>query len=166
MAETIINFCPRCGAAISSMEKFGKTRPVCSQCGWVHFSDPKVAAAVLIKEDGKVLLVRRGNDPERGKWTLPAGFVDGGENPIHSAERECLEETGLKVKVTGLLDVIPGLEHARGADILIVYEATILEGTLLAQDDADKAEWFQFNNLPPLAFSATRQILKPFQDHQ
>jgi 8-oxo-dGTP diphosphatase len=164
MAETIINFCPRCGASISSVEKLGKTRPACPKCGWIHFSDPKVAAAVLIKENGKVLLVRRVNNPERGKWTLPAGFVDGGENPIHAAERECLEETGLNVTVTGLLDVIPGLEHARGADILIVYEATIIEGTLLAQDDADKAEWFPFNKLPDLAFAATRKILEPYRN--
>ncbi|MFC2064580.1 NUDIX hydrolase [Chloroflexota bacterium] len=137
---------------------------MCPKCGWIHFSDPKVAAAVVIKGDGKVLLVRRKNNPERGKWTLPAGFVDGGENPIHAAEREGQEETGLKVRVTRLLDVIPGLEHSRGADILIVYEATIDEGIPHAQDDVDMAEWFRFDDLPPLAFAATRKVLKSLQD--
>ena len=120
MAQTIINFCPQCGTRISSEKKSGKTRPVCPHCGWIYFSDPKVAAAVVISNDEKILLVRRKNNPERGKWTLPAGFVDGGEDPVHAAVRECFEETGLKVKVTHLLDVIPGLEHTKGADILIV----------------------------------------------
>jgi len=55
-----------------------------------------VAVAVLIERDGKVLLVRRANTPQKGMWTLPAGFVDAGEDPAQAAERECLEETGLK----------------------------------------------------------------------
>ena len=141
-------------------------RPVCLDCGWIHFSDPKVAAATVIMKDGKVLLVRRKNNPQRGKWTLPAGFVDGGENPIHAAERECLEETSLTVQVTGLLDVIPGLEHSKGADILIVYKATTVKGILHAQDDVDMADWFQLDNLPPLAFDATRKVLNSLKDSQ
>ena len=57
---------------------FGRERPVCPQCGWIHFADPKVAAAVLIEKDGRVLLVRRTNEPFRGLWTLPAGFINAG----------------------------------------------------------------------------------------
>ncbi|MFC2028434.1 NUDIX domain-containing protein [Chloroflexota bacterium] len=163
MAETIINFCPKCGAQISPNKRNRKTHPECSSCGWIHFSDPKVAAAVLITNGANVLLVRRVNNPERGKWTLPAGFIDGGENPIHAAERECLEETGLKVKVTGLLDVIPGLEHTRGADILIVYEALVQSGNMQARDDVDKVAWFHVDDLPPLAFKATQKVLKDFK---
>lgn len=159
MAETTINFCPRCGAAITHLYKYGKTRPVCPDCGWVHFADPKVAAAVLIKLDEHVLLVRRINEPERGLWSLPAGFVDAGEDPARAAERECLEETGLSVHVTGIIDIISGLEHPRGADIIIVYHAELEGGFLKAQDDADKAEWFLTSDLPPLAFEATKRVL-------
>jgi len=159
MAETIINFCPRCGVAITHLLKFGKNRPVCPACGWIHFSDPKVAAAVLVKKDKLVLLVRRANDPERGLWTLPAGFVDAGEDPARAAERECFEETGLKVHVSGIMDIIAYLEHPRGADIVIVYHAQLEGGILNAQDDADKAEWFSYSSLPPLAFEATKRVL-------
>jgi len=95
-------------------------RPVCPQCRWIYFIDPKVAAAVLVEEDGRVLLVRRAGEPFRGLWTLPAGFVNGGEDPAEAAARECLEETGLNVHVTRVLDVIAGLEHERGADFIIV----------------------------------------------
>lgn len=152
-------FCPRCGSPLQREEKFGKIRPVCPQCGWICFIDPKVAAAVLIEQDGRVLLVRRANDPFRGLWTLPAGFVNGGEDPAAAAERECLEETGLSVRAKRVLDVISGREHERGADFIILYEAEILSGELLPADDADAAEWFPFSDLPPLAFAATRQVL-------
>ena len=152
-------FCPRCGAEVAHEDKYGMVRPVCPQCGWIHFVDPKVAAAVLIEWDGRVLLVRRTNEPFRGLWTLPAGFVNGGEDPAEAAARECLEETGLTVHVTHVLDVIAGREHNRGADFIIVYHAEVISGALLAADDADAAEWFAREALPPLAFKATQRIL-------
>ncbi len=140
-------------------EKFGLVRPVCPQCGWIYFVDPKVAAAVLVEKGGRVLLVRRVNEPFRGLWTLPAGFVNGGEDPAEAAERECLEETGLSVRVRRVLDVIAGQEHERGADFVIVYLADVLSGELAAADDADAAEWFAYDALPPLAFRATQKVL-------
>ena len=157
--ESQIKFCPRCGTAVTREERFGKIHPVCPQCEWIHFGDPKVAAAVLIEQDGRVLLVRRVNEPYRGLWTLPAGFVDAGEDPARAAERECLEETGLSVRVKRVLDVIPGREHERGADFVIVYQAEVLGGRLSPDDDADAVEWFGYSDLPPLAFSATRKAL-------
>src|SRR5689334_1153787 len=157
--DTHIKFCPRCAAAVTHEEKIGMVRPVCPQCGWIHFVDPKVAAAVLVEQDGRVLSVRRANEPYRGLWTLPAGFVNGGEDPAKAAARECLEETGLIVEVKHVLDVIAGLEHNRGADFLIVYEAQVISGELVPADDADAAEWFAYDALPQLAFKATQKVL-------
>src|SRR5690242_4490550 len=127
-SDNQIKFCPRCAARVRREQKFGLVRPVCPQCGWIYFMDPKVAAAALIEKDGRVLLVRRANEPFRGLWTLPAGFVDGGEDPALAAERECLEETGLNVRARRVYDVIAGQEHERGADFIIVYEAEIISG--------------------------------------
>ncbi len=161
MAATLdeIHYCPRCGTRVIQAERFGRLRPVCPQCEWIYFADPKVAAAGLVEKEGKVLLVRRANQPQRGLWTLPAGFVDAGEDPARAVERECLEETGLVVQVSGLLDVIYGLEHARGAHILIIYRATVLSGILQPQDDVDLVGFFGKDQLPALAFQATREIL-------
>jgi 8-oxo-dGTP diphosphatase len=132
---------------------------VCPACGWIYFPDPKVAAGVIVEKDGQVLLVRRAGDPARGLWSFPAGFVDAFEDPARAAERECLEETGLVVEVTGLHEIISGREHERGADILLVYHARITGGELQAGDDADRAEFFPKEDLPPLAFRATRVAL-------
>jgi ADP-ribose pyrophosphatase YjhB (NUDIX family) len=106
-----------------------------------------------------VLLVRRANSPEQGRWALPAGFIDAGELPEQAAARECLEETGLKVKITGLLDVIGGREHPQGADIVILYRGEVLEGQLTPGDDADALGYFSQGEMPPLAFEATRRAL-------
>ncbi len=154
-----IEFCPACGARVELQEAFGRIRPVCPKCGRVHYQDPKVAAAALVERERKVLLVRRVNMPEQGKWTLPAGFVEFDEDPRLAAMRECEEETGLKVRVTDLVDVIHGQEHPRGASIVIVYRAEIAEGQLGAHDDADAVGFFGPDELPPLAFRATRLVL-------
>lgn len=160
MITTEINYCPQCGSKLEQRERFGRIRPTCPQCEWIFFPDPKVAAAVLVEKDGELLLVRRANNPGKGLWTLPAGFVDAGEDTAEAAERECSEETGLQVKVSGLLDVISGLEHPRGAHILIVYSADIIEGEMKPDDDVDKVAFFSYQALPPLAFSTTYLILE------
>jgi ADP-ribose pyrophosphatase YjhB (NUDIX family) len=156
-----IHFCPRCGAQLGLQDRFGARRPVCPACDWIYFPDPKVAAAGLVEQDGKVLLVRRANDPMRGLWTLPAGFVDAGEDPAGTVVRECLEETGLQVEVTGLLEIIAGQEHPRGAHFVIVYRARLLGGRLQAADDVDAAAFFPREALPELAFASTRRVLLP-----
>ena len=154
-----INFCMRCGCRLGEADRFGRLRPVCPDCGWIYFADPKVAAAVLVERADEVLLVRRLYDPERGRWSLPAGFIDAGEDPQRAAERECLEETGLVVQVRALRDVLYGQDHPRGAHIIIIYEADLLSGVLQPGDDVDGAAFFSRSSLPPLAFSATRRML-------
>ena len=154
-----IHYCIRCGSPVHLEIKVGAQRPVCPQCGWIYFADPKVAAAVLAEKDGQVLLVKRGNESQSGLWSLPAGFVDAWEDPACAAERECLEETGLVVKVTCLLDVIAGREHPEGADIVIAYRAEIVGGQLAAGDDAPQAGFFSRAELPLLAFKATKSVL-------
>lgn len=154
-----IKFCPQCGTAVERRSLFGKERATCSQCGYIHFIDPKVAAGVLAVRAGKVLLVRRRHNPERGKWGLPAGFVDGGEDPRRAAERECREETGLAVEVHRLERVLYGRDHAAGADIMFVYWAEVKGGELEAGDDATEAGFFAAEELPALAFDSTVQTV-------
>jgi ADP-ribose pyrophosphatase YjhB (NUDIX family) len=159
-APEIFNFCPFCGNHIMEREVEGQLRPYCDSCDRPFFQDPKVAAAILVEQEGKVLLVKRDNVPARGKWTLPAGFVDAGEDPRLTAARECLEETGLEVKVTALVDIIFGKEHERGADFVILYRGDVEGGQLMAGDDAQEAAFFEREQLPPLAFVATREALE------
>ena len=159
-ASSNVRFCPHCGTEVEFQQHFGREHPACPQCGRIFFPDPKVAAAVLIIHSDQVLLVRRAHRPFRGRWTLPAGFIDAGEDPMRAAERECLEETGLHVRATKVFDVLSGRQHLRGADITIVYLAEMLNGEILAGDDVDAARFYPFNHLPPLAFKSTRQVIE------
>ena len=155
-----VRFCIRCGAPLERRVAFGQVRPTCPACGWIYFADPKVAAGALVEDpQGQVLLVRRVNEPGRGLWSFPAGFVDAGEDPARAAERECLEETGLQVVVTRLMHLVSGREHERGADFVLVYAARVTGGRLAPGDDADLAQFFPRQALPPLAFRATRVAL-------
>jgi 8-oxo-dGTP diphosphatase len=156
-----MNYCPRCGQPLVTALRYGQERRTCEACGFVHFQDPKVAAVVFITQNGAVLLVRRAVDPEGGKWALPAGFIDYGEDPQAAAKREVREETGLEVRITRLIDVLGPMPDSGAASILILYEAAVTGGTLIPQDDADRAEFFAPEDIPyeKIAFASTRLIL-------
>ena len=162
MIESPIQFCPHCGYSLIEQIHSDKIRPTCPNCNWVYFPDPKVAVLVLIKQDNKVLLVKRTYKPKKDFWTLPGGFVDAGEDPKQASKRECLEETGLKIKELLLLDVIYSQEHPRGASILILYRADVESGQVKPGDDAKQVAFFDINHLPPLAFISTKEILDAF----
>lgn len=154
-----INFCPRCGTKLETIFRAGRDRPACPACDWVFFPDPKVAVVTVIFQDNQVLLTRRVNTPRQGLWTFPGGFVDAGEDPARAAERECLEETGLTVQITGLIEVLSGQEHPRGSHILIVYRGKVISGTVQPGDDADRADFFDLDKFPTLAFKSTQKII-------
>lgn len=138
---------------------YGRVRPVCPNCKHIHFIDPKVAAAVLIEQSGKVLLTRRAGDPQKGLWVTPGGFIDYDEDPRHAAIRECEEETGLKVELLELIDVVSSVGQIGGASIVIFFRARIMGGELKANDDADQVGWFGPDELPEIAFAATKTVL-------
>lgn len=161
-----LNYCPHCGHALEDREAFGRMRRFCPACDTLVFREHKVAAGVLVEHEGKVLLVRRRMNPRQGLWTFPAGFVDFDEDPAVAAVRECREETGLEVETIGLLDVIAGREHTRGADIVVVYCARWMGGELRAADDVDQVAFFAPDELPPLAFHATQVALDKWRDAQ
>ncbi len=149
-------FCPRCGSPMRTQRVADKPRRVCPSCRYVYFTDPKVGVGVAVVENGRLLLVKRAMNPERGKWSLPAGFVDQGEDPKETAAREALEETGLIVQIEGVLDVFHNPPGAGGASVFILYRAQVIGGRLLAGDDAADAGFFALDQLPELAFASTK----------
>ncbi len=156
-------YCPHCAAPLVTRLVGDKLRRVCPDCGYVYFTDPKVGVGVLVVENGRLLLVRRAVNPEKGKWSIPAGFVDSGEDPQETAVREAQEETNLNVAITGLEDVYfnPSLKSGEpGASIFILYRADLIDGELQAGDDVDAAGFFELDALPELAFASTVQAVE------
>jgi ADP-ribose pyrophosphatase YjhB (NUDIX family) len=129
-------------------------------CAVGFVPDPKVAVAALIYQDKRVLLVRRMNEPYRGKWSLPAGFMDAGELPETALARECLEETGLHVRILEFFQLLSGRTHPNGADLLLIFLAEVVSGVIKAGDDAEEAKFFALDELPDLAFENTEFLLR------
>lgn len=158
-----VKYCLRCGTQLARIWRMGAERPACPQCGYVHFFDPKVAVSVFVEDGGRLLLVQRGIEPRKGHWTVPGGFMDATETPETAAIRECMEETGLQVRLTGLLDVVSGREHSAGANFVVFYRAEVIGGMLAAADDAADVSWFTADTLPSIAFRATRTVVERWQ---
>jgi 8-oxo-dGTP diphosphatase len=151
-----------CSACAGRLDHSGR-HPVCTGCGRTHHRDPKVGVGVVVVQDGRLLLVRRGVQPGKGLWALPAGYVDAGEDPREAAAREALEETGLQVRVGAVVDVYAGTGTVsgghRGASFFLAFEADVVGGTLAAADDALDAGFFGPEELPELAFDSTRDAV-------
>jgi ADP-ribose pyrophosphatase YjhB (NUDIX family) len=166
MTPRVANFCPVCGTALEQGQRFGKVRPVCPDCGHVVFFEPKVAVVMIAAEDERVLLIKRAVNPGKGWWSLPAGFVDAGEDPKDTVRREMLEETGLEVEIDRLIDVFPRSNDSGTADIIIAYRVRVTGGMLAPLDDAEEARWFAPDELPELGFRVTRILIDRWQGDQ
>jgi 8-oxo-dGTP diphosphatase len=125
--------------------------------------NPFPGVVVLIEEEGRVLLVRRG--PERwmsGRWCLPGGFIEFGEDYLSAALREVDEETGLSIRVHSLLSVVSNFLAPRMHTLVIVLLAHPSAPHPAARpgDDADALDWFPLQGpFPDMAFEADTHIL-------
>ncbi|MCP4646878.1 MAG: NUDIX hydrolase [bacterium] len=111
-----------------------------------------VAADALIVNEGKLVLVKRGNAPFEGKWAIPGGFVDSGESVEEACVREAKEETGLKVRVKELVGVFSNPGRDPRGTVGIAFLCEVIDGELRGGDDAKEAKWFSLDGLPELAF--------------
>lgn len=162
MTETV--HCQRCGGACEVRLVEDRPRPVCPGCGAVTYLDPKLAVAVLIARDGRVLLGRRGQGTrEPGKWSFPAGFVERGEVVEAAARREAREESGLEVTLGPLLALL----SSEGETVVVaVYPAVSWTGDPAAGDDLAEIGWFAVDALPELAFPHDRRIIDRWLESQ
>ena len=104
-----MKFCSECGGALEHRIPLGDhvPRQVCTQCGTIHYRNPKVIVGCIPQaDDGRVLMCKRAIQPRLGLWTFPAGFLELGETAAHGAQREALEEAGAEVEIEDLLAVI------------------------------------------------------------
>jgi 8-oxo-dGTP diphosphatase len=150
-------YCAQCGHELSERLVMGKVRPACPACGLAVFADPKLAVAALIEDAGRMLMGRRSrHSASPGKWSFPAGFVDRGERVEDALVREVREETGLEVRIEGLL----GIYSATGNPVVLaVYVATPIGGTLTPDDDLVELAHFPFDGPPKPAFPHDPQIV-------
>jgi len=119
---------------------------------------PLLTVDIIIKYQDGIVLIRRKNEPYKGHYALPGGFVDVGETVETAAIREAKEETGLDITITKLVGVYSDRERdPRGHAVSLCYLATG-HGKLCAGSDAEDAKVFRTSELPETAFDHDQMI--------
>jgi len=118
----------------------------------MSYKIPSITTDGIILKDKQILLIKRKNEPFKGKWALPGGFVEYGEKTEDAVIREVSEETGVKTKIRTLAGVYSDPNRdPRGHIITIIYVLDIVEGNVKAGDDASDVKFFDVHQLPALA---------------
>jgi 8-oxo-dGTP diphosphatase len=109
---------------------------------------PLVGVGGFIHRDGRVLLIKRRFDPNKGKWSLPGGLLELGEDPEEAAKREVREETGLEVSVEGLFQVANEVIRDDAGKVkyhfvLVDYLMTPLGDTIRLNEESEEFGWFE-----------------------
>lgn len=97
----MIRYCKHCGANVDYIVPPGDALPrhVCPRCGHIHYENPRLIVGCIATWETRILLCRRAIEPQRGYWTLPAGFMENGETTAEAAIRETREEAGAQIIV-------------------------------------------------------------------
>jgi ADP-ribose pyrophosphatase YjhB (NUDIX family) len=169
MQRSPIKHCRDCGHAVSyRLPDDGDThqRAVCTACDTVHYENPLNVVGTVPYLDARVLLCLRNIEPRRGKWTLPAGFMELGETAAQGAARETDEEAGAHFEIEGLFSV---LSVPRVGQVHLFYRARLLNEHFDPGPETIETRLFAEDEIPwdEIAFRTVREtLLRYFDDRR
>lgn len=155
-------YCQTCGHDLIErfIEAERRSRFQCESCGFIHYMNPRVIAAVIVEHGGRVLLQQRAMEPGAGGWTFPGGFLEVGETAEEGAAREAKEEVGLDVTIDRLHGVYTRPEVGI---VMVVYEGvSATDAAYVADHESTAVRWYDADAIPwaDLAFDTTEQALR------
>ena len=165
----MINFCRACGSAVLYRlpdDGDTKQRAVCTACNLVHYENPLNVVGTVPHFGERVLLCKRNIEPRKGKWTLPAGFMELGESTSEGAARETIEEAGALFNMGELLTV---MSVPRVGQVHLYYLAELISDQFNPGFETQEARLFLESEIPweELAFRTVQETLKHyFEDRQ
>ena len=124
---------------------------------------PVVGVGAVIIKEGKIALIKRGNEPSRGKWTIPGGLVELGESPEQAVIRETKEEVELDVDDPTLMAVVSQVDldekgKVKYHYVIIDYLVHVKAGTAQAASDAVELRWVPFNKVEGYELTASFRL--------
>ena len=162
--DRTIRHCRQCGHAVEKrIPDDGDTRErdICPSCHTVHYTNPlNVVGTVPILRD-QVLLCKRNIEPRKGKWTLPAGFMELGESTSQGAARETREESGAEFDIRELFTV---MSVPRVGQVHLYYLADLRHARFDPGHETQEARLFSEADIPwdELAFRTVKETLQHF----
>lgn len=158
-----MKFCTECGNPLTKSIPAGddRERYVCTECGHIHYQNPRIIVGCLPTHEGKVLLCRRAIEPRYGKWTLPAGFMENGETTAEGAARETWEEAEMQATGVTLYRVfdVPQIHQ-----VYVFYRCGVEGGRYGAGPESLETALFEESEIPwdELAFPVVSELLSEF----
>ncbi|WP_420393917.1 NUDIX domain-containing protein [Acuticoccus sp.] len=133
-------------------------RQVCDTCGFVAYDNPKIVVGAVVRCGSRVLMCRRDIEPARGRWTLPAGYLEHGETPPEGAAREALEEACATIRIGALLAVYT---VRRLGQVQLIYRATLADARFAPGVESQAVALFEPDEIPhdEIAFPTVRWAL-------
>jgi 8-oxo-dGTP pyrophosphatase MutT (NUDIX family) len=152
------------------MESGGMERDVCPSCGYVHYRNPAPCVSVLIEGDAGFLVGKRAEGSiYAGLWCLPCGYIENDETFFEAASRESLEETGMAVQPTRIVNVVSNRLAGDVRSLVVVILARPLPPgqVAVAGDDLCELRWIgPDESLPDMAFAADVHIIGVHRAHK
>jgi ADP-ribose pyrophosphatase YjhB (NUDIX family) len=159
-----MKFCSLCASEVSLTVPQGDhlARWVCTQCGEIHYQNPKVVVGCVPEWEGQILLCRRAIPPRVGFWTMPSGFMENGETLRQGAARETLEEAQARVEVSEEPLTIFSSSHTD--QVHMVFRARMLSPEFGPTAESLEVRLFHEHEIPweDLAFRTVVHTLKHF----
>jgi ADP-ribose pyrophosphatase YjhB (NUDIX family) len=140
-----------------------RERKVCPDCGFIAYENPKIVVGSVCHWGERILLCRRAIDPRTGYWTLPAGYLELNEATQAGAEREAMEEAGVRIAIDGLLAVY---DIPRLSQVQLIYRARLYGPELAPGPESLEARLFAWGEIPwpDLAFPSVAWALQHDRD--
>ena len=137
-------------------------RAVCGDCGFISYENPKIIAGAVVTSGEKILMCKRAIHPQKGKWTIPAGFLELGEAPHEGAVREAMEEATAAISIVDLLAVY---SVRRISQVHLMYRAELLGDAFAAGTESEDVALFNWQDIPwgELAFPSVHWVLNHYK---
>jgi ADP-ribose pyrophosphatase YjhB (NUDIX family) len=160
-------YCPQCKTELilGKEKKHEPYRLLCPKCRFIFYNNPRPGAGALICKDGKIMLLKRAEKPQKGFWDFPGGYIETYESPEECAIREIKEETGYTIKLDKLFGIYLEKESGELWTVLCIYYlAEITKGQLHLAPEIAELKWFSPDKLPHnLAFPHTKKCLEDWK---